>query len=126
MEKKGFERLVAAAMDALPAWVREKADNLEVTVEERPSRELCKDMGIDHGQGLLGLYEGPSLLEQEPGAASGPSRVILYRRMILDEAESDADVPRVIRETLAHEIGHHFGMAEEEIDRFEREWERGA
>ena len=123
MDRKRFERLATKVFDTLPAWVHAKLGNLAVVAEDRPSRDLCRQMGIDYREGLLGLYEGPSLLERDPAAMEGPSRVILYQRMIEAEADGDADLPRVIRETLAHEIGHHFGMTEEEMEEFERAWE---
>ena len=124
MLRRDFERLVAQALDALPAWVGERMDNLGIRVEERPSKALCKDMGIPYAEGLLGLYEGPSLLERDPAVMSGPSRVVLYQRMIESEARHEADLPRVVLETLAHEIGHYFGMTDDEIEAFEAEWER--
>lgn len=123
MDPKRFERLVADVFDTLPDWVHGKLGNLAVVLEGRPSRGLCKQMGIDYEEGLLGLYEGPSLLERDPAAMEGPSRVILYRQMIEDEARDEADLARVIRETLVHEIGHHFGMTEAEMEEFERAWE---
>ena len=122
MDAEGFERLVQEALRHLPDWVARQMHDLEVVIEERPSRSLCKSMGIDYREGLLGLYEGPSRLERDVAAMDGPSRVSLFRRMILAEADGEADLPRVVRETLAHEIGHHFGMTEEEMDAFERAW----
>ncbi len=123
MNRKRFERLAAEVFNTFPGWVHGKLGNLAVVVEDRPSRGLCEQMGIDDAEGLLGLYEGPSLLERDPSAMEGPSRVILYQRMIEDEAGDEADLPRVIRETLAHEIGHHFGMTEAELEAFEKAWE---
>lgn len=122
MDAAGFERRVREALGRLPDWVAREMHDLEVVIEERPSRSLCASMGIDYQEGLLGLYEGPSRLEREVSAMDGPSRVSLFRRMILAEADGEADLPRVIRETLVHEIGHHFGMTEEEMDVFERAW----
>lgn len=103
MDRAGFERLVERELEALPAWVRAKLGNLAVIVEEHSA-----------GTELLGLYE----------TFEGYSRILLYRRTIAAEAWDEGDLPRVVRETLAHEIGHHFGMSEEEMEVFERAWEK--
>ena len=112
--KAAFERLVLRELDSLPAWVRGRLDNLAFVVEEESEEDL------------LGLFEGPSLLEREPGAMEAPARITLYRKEIEEEAGDASDIRRVVRETLAHEIGHFFGMTEEEIGRFEEKWAREA
>lgn len=115
MNRKTFEALVEKELASLPAWVRKNLDNLAVVVEDRDPKE-----------DLLGLFEGPNRLEREPGGMDAPSRVVLYRLAIEEEAEGDAELARVVRETMAHEIGHYFGMSEEEIGVFEEEWARKA
>lgn len=106
MTPRAFQRQVERELGSLPEWVRKGLDNLAIVVEDRsPEGDL------------LGLFEGPNRLERSE--LDGPSRVVLYREAILEEG---GDPARAIRETLAHEIGHWFGMTEEEIGVFEEEW----
>jgi len=100
---------VAQALDALPAWVLERIENVEVIVEDRPPR----------GQpGLLGLYHGIPLTERGEFHSGPifPDTITLYRRTIEREAGDDERRLRdVIVHTVEHEVAHHFGISDERL-----------
>lgn len=105
----GFERLVADALDALPAWVHERMENIEVLVEDDPPADEPD---------LLGLYQGVPLAERDGSYGFVlPDTITLYRRPL--EAKAGGD-PRRLREeilrTVAHEVAHHFGISDERLE----------
>ena len=108
MERSKFEALVAQALDGLPKAFREKLTNVAILVEDRPSQE--PDGGL-----LLGLFHGIPRTEKSVFFSSPPDRIFLYQRNIEAVCASDAEVRREIRETLLHEVGHYFGLREDEL-----------
>jgi len=111
--RRRFERLVARALDDLPAWVRERLDNVEVVIEEWPPQDQPS---------LLGLYEGIPLTQRGQGYAGVlPDRITLFRRTIEAVGGDEERLERVVRHTVAHEVAHHFGISDDrlrEIDRY--------
>ena len=108
VDARRFEEAVAAALDALPEWVREAMDNVAVVVEDRDADD----------PGLLGLYQGCSLTDREGyGALDLPDVITLYREAILEVCASDEEVVDEVTITLVHEVAHHFGIDDEELDR---------
>lgn len=114
-----FEALVEQALEGLPDEFAELLDNVAVLVEDEPDPEDLEAMGLDPDDpenDLLGLYQGVPLAERDTfymGAM--PDRVILYRGPILRLCDNRRQVIREIRDTLVHELGHHFGMEEEDM-----------
>ena len=111
-----FDALVEQAMEGLPDEWAELLDNVVVMVEDEPDPEDLEAMGMDPGEDLLGLYTGVPLSERSTfhmGAL--PDRVVLYRGPILRVCDNRRQVIREIRDTLVHELGHHFGMEEEDM-----------
>jgi predicted Zn-dependent protease with MMP-like domain len=109
---RAFELLVAEALDDLPAYIQERLDNVAVLVEERPGRA---------DQNLLGLYEGINRVERSSGYhLATPDRITLFWRPIVEEvgpgASSDA-LRREVRKTVIHEVAHHFGIDDAELER---------
>lgn len=104
-----FDRLVADALDALPDWVHERMDNVEVLIEDHPP---------DAEPDLLGLYHGIPLAERDGSYGFVlPDTITLFRIPL--EARSGGD-PRRLRDeiirTVAHEVAHHFGISDERLD----------
>lgn len=111
-----FEALVEQALDGLPDEFAELLDNVAVLVEEEPDPEDLEAMGMEPDDELFGLYLGVPLSERDSfymGAM--PDRVILYRGPILRACDNRRQVIREVRDTLVHELGHHFGMEEEDM-----------
>lgn len=117
MTPAAFRELVEEAIDTIPGKFAKRARNVVIVIEDFPSRELMLEMEIDDPRDLLGLYQGTPLTER--GSSYGnqlPDRITLFQRSIEDEAEGDEDeIVVAIGETLIHELGHYFGMTEEQI-----------
>jgi predicted Zn-dependent protease with MMP-like domain len=112
MNHKTFERYVTQAVQSLPDQFKEALSNIEIVIE-------------DHAQGepLLGLYEGIPLPEREMGGPSIPDKISIYREEILSMGLSGIELVEEIRLTVLHEIGHYFGLDDEELEQFEPGWE---
>jgi predicted Zn-dependent protease with MMP-like domain len=116
---QAFKALVAEALDDLPTYVQERLENVAVLVEERPARGRLARLGYDPDQDLLGLYEGINRVERASGYhLATPDRITLFWRPIVDEVGSgDRDaIRREVRKTVIHEVAHHFGMDDAELE----------
>ncbi len=126
MTRERFRALVAEAIDSIPARFATHVRNVAIVIEEAPSAELLAEMDIDPPDTLLGLYQGTPLTERRWDHGNDlPDRVLLFQRPIEEDAEEDGDVVGVIGETLIHELGHYFGMSEDEIMAIEDRYWRG-
>ena len=126
MTRAEFERLVAEAVELIPTRFRREMKNLALVVEEEPSPELLEEMEIEPPDSLYGLYHGTPLTERPWGFGNQlPDRITLYQRPIEEDCDDVDDVRAVIGETLIHEVGHYFGMSEEEIEEIEEKYWRG-
>jgi predicted Zn-dependent protease with MMP-like domain len=114
-----FEALVEEALEQLPAEFREALDNVAVMVQEEPSAEDLEEVGIDpddaEADELLGLYQGVPLTERDSFYSALPDRVLVFRGPILRSCDTRRQVIREIRETVQHELGHYFGLEEDEL-----------
>ncbi|MFH1193138.1 MAG: metallopeptidase family protein [Candidatus Jorgensenbacteria bacterium] len=122
MDRARFEKLVEDGIGAIPARFREKLKNVAILVEDEPSAEQLASVGMepDENGELLGLYEGVSNIEGGHTHRGLPDRITVFSLAILEEAERAEGVPRIVAETVRHEIAHHFGMDEDEVERAER------
>lgn len=119
MTPEVFRKHVAKAIDELPDEFREKMENVEVIVEDFADSETLDSLDIETPWELLGLYVGVPLPDQSVfSVILLPERVYIYRRPILRAAGQEGqDVVETIRDVVIHEIGHHFGFDDEELDR---------
>ena len=115
--------LAERALAAIPARLRRHIDNVSIAVEEMADEATLEEMGIESGWDLAGLYRGTPLTARGGGdIARGPDLIFLYRQPILLEwIEEGEDLYRLVRNVLVHEIAHHFGFSDEDIERLERE-----
>lgn len=115
---KSFERLVQQALEDLPDEFAERLENVAVVVEEEPDPEELEEMGLDPQQDadeLFGLYQGVPLIERESSYSALPDRIVIYRGPILRACDSPQEVVREVKLTVIHELGHHFGLSDEEM-----------
>jgi predicted Zn-dependent protease with MMP-like domain len=100
-----FEQLVGQALDAIPAELASRIDNVVVCVED------------DSDEGLYGLYEGTPLTERyDYGGLATPDSITIFRLPILGDATSEAEVVEQVRITVIHELAHHFGIDDDRLD----------
>jgi len=119
-----FETLAAAAYARLPASFRRLCEGVVIRVEDFPADEVLKEFDADSDYELLGLFTGVGLAHDGAVAESGrlPNMVHLYRRPIIDYwAEHEETLGAVITHVLVHEIGHHFGLSDADMERIEGE-----
>lgn len=110
------------AFAALPEGFRRLAGDVIFRVDDFPPDDVLEELGIEDPFGLTGLYSGVSLADRSVFApASEPSRVFLYRRPILDEwaERGDVTLEALVIHVLVHEIGHHFGLSDPDIEAIE-------
>jgi predicted Zn-dependent protease with MMP-like domain len=112
-----FERLAREAMAALPAVFREHLDGVRVRVEEFADHETLDALGIDDAWGLTGLYHGRPLDERSVwDSGELPQVITLYRRPLLEELRgTGVALEALVNHVVIHEIGHHFGLSDEEM-----------
>jgi predicted Zn-dependent protease with MMP-like domain len=121
-----FLALVQEALRDIPAEFRDALDNIAIVVEDDPSPVQLAEVGLAAPDTLLGLYEGIPLPERAWAQGNVlPDKVTLFQQPIEDESEDEDDVVVAIGETLIHEIGHYFGLSEEEIEAIEEQYWRG-
>jgi predicted Zn-dependent protease with MMP-like domain len=116
-----FERLAEAAWRRLPARFRDLCGDVVIRVEELASEDVLRDLDIDDPLHLLGLYQGISLAKKSVlDVPQGPNMVFLYRRALLDcWAEGAETLGQLVGHVLIHEIGHHFGLSDADMERIE-------
>lgn len=109
MERSRFEELVEQALADLPPAFRERLTNVAIIVEDLPPARM-QNQGL-----LLGLFHGIPRTEKSVFYANPPDHIFLYQKNIEAISRGEAEVRRQIRETLLHEVGHYFGLSEEEL-----------
>jgi predicted Zn-dependent protease with MMP-like domain len=117
-----FNALAARAYAELPADLRALCGEVEIRIDDFPTDEALESLGLESEFDLLGLFVGTGLAHRGAVAGTGlhPNRIWLYRRPILDYwSEHEESLGDVVTHVLIHEIGHHFGLSDEDIDRIE-------
>ena len=123
MQREKFEGLVADALASIPRRFREAMKNIAIVVEDEPSRQLLREMGIRPPGTLLGLYSGTPLTARGWDYGNSlPDRILIFQGPHEREAGDEDDLVVAIGETLIHEIGHYFGMSEEQIEEIEEQY----
>lgn len=117
-ELDDFEAIAAEAYDALPADFRALTGEIEIRVADFPDEDVVKEMELESDFDILGLFSGTGLAHDVavPDTGRLPNRVWLYRRPILDYwAEHEETLGDIISHVLVHEIGHHFGLSDDDM-----------
>jgi predicted Zn-dependent protease with MMP-like domain len=116
-----FEELAQAAWNKLPSEFRTVAGDLVIRVEDFAHDDVLDELDIEDPFELTGLYQGVSLDRKSTGdTIREPDMVFLYRRAILDEwASGGEELGHLVAHVLTHEIGHHFGFSDDDIESIE-------
>ena len=117
LTERRFRELVAEALDGLPPEFGELLDNVAVVVEDLPSDDDLRELGMHPSERyeLLGLYQGTPLDARGFEYGGLPDRVVIYRLPILEIARNRHEIIQQVRETVLHELGHHFGLEEDDL-----------
>ncbi len=112
-----FRALVEQALHSMPEQFRPYLDRLVVDVEPAPDDATVRSVDLDDRRELLGLYHGTPLTERSiEHSGALPDRIVIYQRNIERLCRTRRDVVQQVRQTVLHEIGHHFGLEEEDLD----------
>lgn len=116
-----IEAMADRAFATIPAELRRMTSTILFRVEDFPDEEICRDMDLESPFDLLGLYQGVDLTQKSIADPSPePDVIFLYRRPILDFwCETGEDLEHLVRHVLIHEIGHHFGLSDDDMDALE-------
>jgi acetylglutamate kinase len=111
------------AFAAIPEALRKMVRGTAIVVEETPDDEILEEMGIENPWELTGLYRGTPLTQKSVlDVPQEPDTILLFREPILLEwIETGEELFSLVRNVLIHEIGHHFGLSDADIDRLENE-----
>jgi predicted Zn-dependent protease with MMP-like domain len=116
MEQTEFERLVEEALETLPEEIQAWLDNVAIVVAERPTPEHRLQAGLRRGQTLFGLYVGvPKIRRGFTYGEIVPDKILIFQRPIERFCRTPERVRECVRQTVLHEIGHHFGMDEDDL-----------
>ncbi|MEW6060690.1 MAG: metallopeptidase family protein [Bacteroidota bacterium] len=116
MTREQFEHIAQEAFDSLPATFRDRVENVQIVVEDYPSDDALDHAGDRYS--LLGLYQGIPLPHRGTwygSSATVPDKITLYQKNIEAVCRDEEEIVLKIREVLFHELGHYFGMNEEQV-----------
>ena len=119
-----FQQLVTEAIDSLPKRFRDAMVNMAIVVEDEPTPEQLAQVEVEPPDTIYGLYEGIPLPERQWAHGNVlPDKISIFRLPILEDSADEDDIVVGIGETLIHEVGHYFGLSEDEImDIEEKYW----
>ncbi|MEI8315140.1 MAG: metallopeptidase family protein [Verrucomicrobiota bacterium] len=110
-----FEKLVEEALALIPAELRAHVFNVQIVIEDEPSKALLDELGVPAGEMLYGLYSGTPLPERTSEYAAFPDRITIYRRPLLADFIDPVELRREVARTVIHELAHHFGIPDERL-----------
>ncbi|MBI2867955.1 MAG: metallopeptidase family protein [Chloroflexi bacterium] len=119
MKRAHFRALVDQALAELPREFLDRLENIAILIEDWPSMQELDEVGMDDRYGLLGVYLGLPLSERGSSYNMAlPDRIILYQKNIEDSCATEHEVREQVKVTVAHEIAHHFGISDEDLERW--------
>ena len=121
-----FQHLVTEAISSLPQRFRDAMVNMAIVVEDEPTAEQLRQVEVEPPDTIYGLYEGIPLPDRQWAHGNVlPDKISIFRLPILEDSADEDDIVVGIGETLIHEVGHYFGLSEEEIMDIEEKYWRG-
>ena len=120
MKREEFEELVVEALSKLPAEFQDRLENIDVMVQDYPTRRQLAKVG--HGMTLLGLYEGvPHTRRTRAYSMVLPDKITIFQKPIEAECHSEREIMMEIQSVVCHEIAHHFGLDDKLLQKIEAE-----
>jgi predicted Zn-dependent protease with MMP-like domain len=117
LSRERMEEIILQSLKKIPRVFRNKMENIEIVLEDRPSPAVKQSLGLRAGDTLLGLYQGVPRTQR--GADYGnvlPDKITLYSDSLTGECEDTESLMQKVQEVLQHEVGHYFGMSEELLE----------
>jgi predicted Zn-dependent protease with MMP-like domain len=122
MELEHFEELVRRGLDLIPDEIHSRMDNVDIEVQHMPSAQQLSAAGVPHGHTLLGLYVGIPLTRRTSGYNMAmPDRIIIFQGPLERISRNEDALVDRVRDTVIHEVAHHFGISDERLDEIEAE-----
>jgi predicted Zn-dependent protease with MMP-like domain len=115
MDSDAFEQLVVAAIESLPPAFQTYLHNVDVIVEQRPSREQRRALGLKPWQTLYGMYDGIPITERSSDTLAPPDAIIIFQAPLERDFPAPAALREQVRRTVLHEIAHVFGIDDERL-----------
>ena len=117
MKRSDFERLVIEALDQLPKEFQAHLENVAFVIEDRATNRLLQSLGMEQDELLFGFYEGSPITDSfHEGEFRLPDKITLYKRTFELACISHEEIVEEVRKTVLHEIGHHFGLEEDQLE----------
>ena len=116
MTRAEFEKLVREALSQIPSEIRGRVENVDLVAEDWPTMEQLAGSGLEEGQYLLGLYEGIPLTERYGYDMVLPDKITLFQKAIEEVCSSDEEIIKEVRDTVVHEVAHHFGIEDDKLE----------
>jgi predicted Zn-dependent protease with MMP-like domain len=120
MEINEFEEIVDKGIAEIPQKFLEKMKNVAVVVEEEPNVDQLKKLKLRKNFTLFGLYEGVPQIKRGVYYSALPDKITIFKRPIEQFAQSPEMVKELVKNTVWHEIAHHFGLSEIEVNKIEK------
>ena len=109
MDKDKFQSIIIEAFESLPMQFKEKLENVDIVIEENLPQKMCRGV-------LLGLYRGIPLKKRSVWYnATLPDKITIFKHSILKTSSTPEEIKAQVRQTVIHEIGHHFGLSDAEL-----------
>jgi predicted Zn-dependent protease with MMP-like domain len=115
MTLDNFEKLVREGIEAIPQEHLKRLNNVDIVIEDDPTPEQIKKLKIRKNYSLLGLYEGIPKTERWGYAQVLPDKITIFKNQIERMTQSEQEIKELVKNTVWHEIAHHFGMNEEAV-----------
>jgi len=119
MDNKEFEKIVKQGIKAIPKKFLEKLENVDIVIENGLSSWQSKKLRARNGSLILGLYEGIPKTERRGYAQVLPDKITIFKDSIEKVAKNEKEIKEIVKNTVWHEIAHHFGMSEERVRKAE-------
>jgi len=116
MDSQRFEQLVAMAVESLPDEFRDRLENIDIVVADRPTPQQLATLRRKRGETLLGLYEGVPLTKRSRHyGLVPPDKITIFQQPIEAMCRTDARIIAEVRRVVLHEIAHHFGISDDRL-----------
>ena len=113
---QNFEKIVEEGIKTIPEKFLRKLDNVAIVIEDEPTPAQKNKLNIHSNWTLLGLYEGVPQVKRGAGySAVLPDKITIFQKPIEEDARSEEDLKEIVKNTVWHEIAHHFGMNEARV-----------